>query len=256
MRKASILGAVLIGSTLVACSFQVGGSTKGGTTPQGGTPAPAATPAPAPAPASNQFTGTATSVGRSRATVNPGGTSPGTPPATPGTSPPATTLPILTGTNVFGSGTPDAAGWKGSFFSIGPGATKLPPLATMTPAGVLFAKEINVTRKPMSGGFPGIDPARNENFAIRWEAPLIVDNEADYTFRLVSEDGSTLQIDGTPIVDNDGARDNVAEKAGPVHLVKGTHAITVDYFQSTGQVALQVFCKKAGGAEQICPTRL
>jgi hypothetical protein len=38
--------------------------------------------------------------------------------------------------------------------------------------------------------------------------------------------------------------------------VKGTHVITVDYFQSTGQVALQLFCKKAGGTESICPTKL
>ena len=30
-----------------------------------------------------------------------------------------------------------------------------------------------------------------------------------------------------------------------VHLVAGTHLITVDYFQTTGNVALQVFCRKA-----------
>ena len=50
--------------------------------------------------------------------------------------------------------------------------------------------------------------------------------------------------------------DAPAHKGAKILLVQGTHAITVDYFQSTGQVALQVFCKKAGGAEQICPTRL
>ena len=178
-------------------------------------------------------------------------------PTDPGTSPTAPAgIPVLTGTNVFGSGTPVATGWKASYYAIAPATQKVPALATMTPTGVLFASDLNVSRKAMTGGFPGIDASRNENFALRFEAPLIVDNEADYTFRLVSEDGSTLQIDGTPIVDNDGARDNVAEKSGPVHLVKGTHAITVDYFQSTGQVALQLYCKKAGGTETVCPTRL
>ena len=125
----------------------------------------------------------------------------------------------------------------------------------MTPSGVLFAKELNVPAKAMTGGFPGIDATRNENFAIRWEAPLIVDTESDYTFRVLSDDGAVVSIDSTPIVDNDGAH-GAQEKSGPVHLVKGTHGITVDYFQTTGGVALQLFCKKAGGTETICPTHL
>jgi hypothetical protein len=182
-------------------------------------------------------------------------------PATPGTTPPATPttptgIPVLAGANVFGTGTPDAAGWKGSFFVIPAGSAKLPALASMTPNGVLFAKELNVPAKAMSGGFPGIDAARNENFAIRWEAPLVVDTEADYTFRLLSDDGAVVSIDSTVIVDNDGPKTAAVEKSGPVHLVKGTHVVSVDYFQSTGSVALQLFCKKAGGTETICPTRL
>lgn len=257
MQKASFVAAILLGSTVVACSFQVGGRTNPNT-PNGATPAPApGTPAPTP---NSNLSSTAGRVGRSKAQI-PGATpgTPGTTPVDPGTSPgttPPAGVPVLAGTNIFGSGTADPAGWKGSYFAIAPATQKIPALGTMTPTGVLFAKELNVSRKPMAGGFPGIDAARNENFAIRFEAPLIVENESDYTFRLVSEDGSNLLIDGTPIVDNDGARDNVAEKSGPVHLVKGTHVITVDYFQTTGQVALQLFCKKPNGAETICPTKL
>jgi hypothetical protein len=131
----------------------------------------------------------------------------------------------------------------------------MPALATMTPNGVLFAKELNVAATPMVGGFPGIDAARNQDFAIRWEAPLVVENEADYTLRIVSDDGAVVSIDGMTIVDNDGAH-GLAEKSGPVHLVKGTHAIAVDYFQATGPVALQLFCKKGTDPEIICPTKL
>ena len=244
------------------CSFEVGSK------PPPATPAP--TPAPAPAP--NAGSGTpgnagkpAVHLGRTNAPApapagggvlvtpfHPGQTPPG---AAPGSTPTPAGIPVLSGTNVFGSGTPDPAGWKGSYFAIAAGTTKLPPLATLTPTGVLFAHELNVSAKPMTGGFPGIDAARNENFAIRWEAPLIVDNESDYTFRVVSDDGAIVQIDGTTIVDNDGAH-GVQEKSGPVHLVKGTHGISVDYFQTTGSVALQLFCKKAGGTETICPTHL
>jgi hypothetical protein len=107
----------------------------------------------------------------------------------------------------------------------------------------------------MTGGFPGIDPARNENFAIRWEAPLLVENEADYAIRVSSDDGAIVSMDGMAIVNNDG--DHVAqEKSGPVHLVPGTHLVQVDYFQTTGYVNLQLWVKKAGGTEIPFPNKL
>ena len=73
---------------------------------------------------------------------------------------------------------------------------------------------------------------------------------------VLHEGSGVLLIDNTPIVDNDGARTAPAEKSGPVHLVVGTHILTVDYLQTSGNVALQVFCKKANDAEKICPTQL
>ncbi len=161
----------------------------------------------------------------------------------------------MTGTNTFGQGTPDPAGWKGTYFQIPAGTAKMPAFASMTPTGVLFASTLNVGSKPMSGGFPGIDPSRNENFGIRWEAPLIVDNESDYTFKLTSDDGAQVFIDDTLIVDNDGVH-TVQDKSGPVHLVKGTHTIRVDYFQSVGNVALQLFCGKGTTADQLCHPHL
>ena len=232
------------------CSFRVGSSDPatpaqpGAAAPAGNAPRTSGTPGNAGKPA--------VALGRVKP-LPPGAASQPGAPATPAT--PAAGIPVLAGTNVFGQGTPDVSGWKGSYFVIPVASQKLPALATMTPNGVLFAKELNVTAKAMTGGFPGIDATRNENFALRWEAPLIVDTEADYTFRIVSDDGAVVSIDSTPIVDNDGAH-AVQEKSGPVHLVKGTHGITVDYFQTTGGVALQLFCKKAGGTEVICPTHL
>ncbi len=232
------------------CSFEVG--------------AKAGPKAPAPVvaqPASSAPTAPTAVVGAptpasTRAPVAFGRVSNTSPAPAPTTdSKPSSGVPVLIGTNAFGQGTPDASGWKGSFFLLPPATQKLPALATSQPNGLLFAKELNVVLKPMTGGFPGIDATRNEDFAIRWEAPLIVDSEADYTFRILSDDGSNLLIDNTLIVEND-SQHTIREKSGPVHLVKGTHLITVDYFQATGPVALQLFCKKAGGAETICPTRL
>jgi hypothetical protein len=244
MRTLSLGLALTVAVVTAGCSFRIGGK------PEPTTPQAQTTPPPGPAPAAAAPASTKPRIALGRAKVAPGAT-----PANPGAEPAPSAAPVLAGTNVFGQGTPDVAGWKGSFFVLPAGTQKLPDLATQAPNGVLFAKELNVAQKAMTGGFPGIDPNRNENFAIRWQAPLVVDTESDYAFRLVSDDGANVLIDDTLIVDNDGVH-TAQEKAGPVHLVKGTHILTVDYFQGTGPVALQLFCKKAGGTETVCPTHL
>jgi hypothetical protein len=262
MRKHVVVtAAFIVGTVSFACEVQVGSkppATQQPTTPGATTVAPTPAPAPTPTPGAKR-----PAMGRVRpaggVVVPPAASSGGTtPPAPSGSTTPPAASGVLVGTNAFGTGTPDPNGWKGEFFSIPAGTSKMPALASMTPAGVLFASTLNVTPKAMTGGFPGIDATRNENFAILWEAPLVVDNEGDYTFRLVSDDGAQLLIDNTVILDNDGlAPNNTAkEKSGPVHLVKATHDITVNYFQATGNVALQLFVTKAGAAEQVCPTHL
>jgi hypothetical protein len=165
---------------------------------------------------------------------------------------------VVSGPTPFGGSAIDPNGFKGSLYWVPAGSTKLPALATMTPNGFLFLSTLNVQPQPFTGGFPGIDASRTQNFAIRYEAPLVVGTEADYDFKIVADDGAVLSIDGTPIVDNDGARSAPATKDGPVHLISGTHMLTVDYLQTTGAVALQVYCKKANdtSADQICPTHL
>jgi hypothetical protein len=172
------------------------------------------------------------------------------------TTPPPAGAQVVSGSTIFGSGTVDTAGYKGNIYWVDKNTTKIPPLPSMQPAGYLFTSTINVAPQAFATGFPGVDANRKENFAIRYEAPLIVTAEADYTFRLVAEDGANLLIDNTPIVDNDGVKTAPAEKSGPVHLVTGTHLITVDYLQTTGNVALQLYCKKGNEVEVVCPTRL
>jgi hypothetical protein len=242
-------------TSLVACSFSMRGGT--GTNPpnqQGQAAQPANGSAPAATPAKT---------GPSRGKLGKRSSGPSGPTPTPSTNPPPTPstpptpagAPVVSGATPFGSGTFDATGgYKGSIYWVPAGTTKLPDLTTMQPNGFLFTKEINAAPQAFAG-FPGLE-ARKENFAIRYESPLTVTTEADYDFRIVADDGAVLKIDNTPIVDNDGARAAPAEKTGPVHLVAGSHFITVDYFQTTGNVALQVFCKMANDTEKLCPTSL
>lgn len=266
MRKLILPVAFIGATTALACSFQVGTNTK---TPQqpsaqgGGGAAPVPTPQPTPAqnPArrgvllgKRTVPAGATPAGTATTPTTPAGTT------TP-TDPPASELPlgvpVVASPTAFGGPTPDASGWKGNVYFIAAGSQKIPDLNTATPSGLVFINQLDISSRAFAEGFPGIDPAKKENFAIRYEAPLVVENAGDYEFRLVADDGAILRIDGMVIVDNDGARTSSAEKKGPVHLVQGTHVAQVDYFNTTGNVALQLFCKKlTDTSDHICPTRL
>ncbi|MFO0739911.1 MAG: hypothetical protein U0270_28695 [Labilithrix sp.] len=256
--------AFLGATTLAACSFQIGGDPKQPNQPANRPAQPAAQqpqPAQPAQPAQPQKPVHRTGKARgpsptpsSSQTVNP---PPPPPPAPAG-------APIVNAPTLFGGPTVDAAGLKGNIYWIPAGTTKLPDLSKMTPNGYLFTNTLNVSAQNFSTGFPGVDPARSENFAIHYEGPLVVGTESDYDFRLVADDGAQLRIDATqasagsaPIVDNDGVHAKESSVTGPVHLVVGTHLLVVDYFQAAGnRVALQLFCTKAGGTEQVCPTKL
>lgn len=265
MQKYLIPLAFIGATTLVACSFKF--STQGGTDPK----------SPSSGSTSTSTAGTGATAGKTRdlgslkrtpigeakipaptpsstATTAPTTTATATPVPT-GTAP--NTVAVVTAATPFGSGNPDPSGWKGTLSWLPAGTTKLPDLGKQPTAGFLFAHELNVGVRPFTEGFPGVDANRKENFAIRYEAPLIVTTEADYEFKLAADDGAVLRIDGMVIVDHDGVHDFTA-KTGPVHLVTGTHLVSVDYFQTTGNVGLQLFCKKMGdtSADKICPTRL
>ncbi|MBN1323591.1 MAG: hypothetical protein JW986_06280 [Methanotrichaceae archaeon] len=53
----------------------------------------------------------------------------------------------------------------------------------------------------------------------------------DYAFRLASDDGSRLFVDGKIVIDNDGVH-TTRSVSGNIYLDRGEHFIEVDYFQS------------------------
>jgi hypothetical protein len=85
----------------------------------------------------------------------------------------------------------------------------------------------------------------------RYTGTFQVENEGEYKFRLVSDDGSRLFIDGKKIIDDDGVHP-AQSASGSVSLGRGAHQIEVDYFQGPRYyVALQLFWTTPGGTETI-----
>lgn len=89
-------------------------------------------------------------------------------------------------------------------------------------------------------------------FSIEWTGFLAIDAPGDYTFALDSDDGSTLAVDGTMVVDNGGVH-RAHRVEGVRHLEAGLHAIAVRYFQAGERSRLLVQWAEPGKAFHPLP---
>ncbi len=86
-----------------------------------------------------------------------------------------------------------------------------------------------------------------ERYALRFSGFVRVPSDGVYEFALVSDDGSSMHLDGELVVDNDGLH-GAEERRGMVALRAGLHRMTVRYFQGGGGAALELRVRRDGGA--------
>ena len=79
---------------------------------------------------------------------------------------------------------------------------------------------------------------QTNNFAVRFEGVLRIERDGGYNFRVGSDDGSALYIDGKKVADADGVHPHQSGE-GRATLAKGFHPIRVDYFQGGGEWTLE-----------------
>jgi PA14 domain len=114
---------------------------------------------------------------------------------------------------------------------------------------------INITPRRFNEGFPGI-PERTEWFAILFTGSFEVRKAGHHHFRLLSDDGSYLVLDGRRVIDNDGVHGPVS-KGVNIYLEPGKHNFSVHYFQGPRDlVAVQLFATPPGGAERLLSEQL
>ena len=87
----------------------------------------------------------------------------------------------------------------------------------------------------------------NGGFGIVYDGYIELPSSGDYRFRLVSDDGGRLSIDGKVIVDHDGIHP-ATEKADQVNLQAGVRPIKIEYFEGGGQRELSIRVELPGGA--------
>ena len=118
---------------------------------------------------------------------------------------------------------------QGRIYNIHHNTKRLPDFRKMKPVGTIYTTSLNIPPQDFRQGFPGVTK-RIEWFAIDYSGRFWIDKEGEYSFCLISDDGSKLYIDGNLVIDNDGLHSPL-EREGAVQLTRGVHEIRVSYFQ-------------------------
>lgn len=90
---------------------------------------------------------------------------------------------------------------------------------------------------------------RAGDYGLRFSGKLEVRTEGEHVFRVSSDDGARLSIDGKVVVNNDGIHPPDAGKLGRVRLKAGLHDLQLDYFQGQGGAELYVSWQGPGFTE-------
>jgi len=151
----------------------------------------------------------------------------------------------------FGSKDPGLFNLKGTIYFLPDTTEKMPDqIGALKPQGVIYTDRLDVPIRDFSEGFPGVTD-RFEWFGLMYTGRFQIDKPGAYKWRLLSDDGSRLWIDGKEILDNDGIHGSDSVEATTT-LDRGPHDIQVWYFQGPAtEVSLQLFVGPPGGAERI-----
>lgn len=171
------------------------------------------------------------------------------PPADP--IPPPETPPE----NVFGYEQPVLGCFEGQVYFIPNNSQRLPrSYAELESSAVLYACEWDIPTRAWEQGFPGLSD-RFEWFAIRYEGAFNVSKAGKYRFRISSDDGARVTIDGRVVIDNDGVHPP-QDKSGEIKLSAGDHTMVIEYFQGPRyHINLQLFVTPPEGEEGIFSVR-
>ncbi len=118
-----------------------------------------------------------------------------------------------------------------------------------------FTDSLNVSPRKFTQGFPGVTE-RTEWFAIHYRGKFHVSVGDYYKFRLLSDDGAILYVDGHQIVDNDGQHAPESRQM-TIQLEAGEHELFVSYYQGPREnIALQLFVQASTGPEKLLGPKL
>ncbi len=127
-----------------------------------------------------------------------------------------------------------------SLYDIGQGVPAIPELAAgQVPNEVRVLEQI-VVREGQFGGL-------RDSFYSEIGGLLRVERAGSYAFRLISDDGSRLYIDGQAVVDHDGPH-GPEPKDGTVELSAGEHELRIVHYEAGGGEHLELQWRPPGAS--------
>ena len=156
--------------------------------------------------------------------------------------------PVVAHAFAFGRTSPGA--FKGVACFILRGVLRIADVHGCAPVAVFYTDSFNIPERQQPEGFPGISD-RATWFMIEYRGAFTVGEDGTYVFRLHSDDGSYLFIDGTMVIENDG-KHKPESRQGSIALHPGAHQLRLLYAQTTDRMALQLFVRRPGArVEQL-----
>jgi len=149
----------------------------------------------------------------------------------------------------FGSTQERPQAFEAEVFLLEPGTQRLPDFSKLTPTGKVYTETLDIAPRKFSDGFPGLTD-RFEWFAIRYRGVFNADKGGIHLFKLLSDDGARLYLDGHLAIDNDGLHEP-KELAQRVRLDKGPHPMVIEYMQGPAlEVALRLTVHRPDKTEE------
>lgn len=140
----------------------------------------------------------------------------------------------------------------GDIFELAAETKKLPDFAAIasTKKETVCMDKFDIPNQGWLSGFPA-SPKMVEWFAIKFTSTLIIPKDGDYSFRLVSDDGSNFLIDDKMVVDHDNQH-SFSEKFGSANLKAGKHKMSMGWFQGPRPyLGIQLFWKLPGATDYV-----
>jgi hypothetical protein len=116
----------------------------------------------------------------------------------------------------------------------GVGSTNIPSIDLSATTGGLFSTFTNA-----------------DNFGLWFGASFNVPTAGTYQFHLLADDGATVGVDDTVVVDHDGLH-GATERSGSVFLTAGSHTLYVRYFEAGGHARIRLDWTQPGGSRETC----
>jgi hypothetical protein len=91
-------------------------------------------------------------------------------------------------------------------------------------------------------------------FSVEWTGNILIEQNGDYTFALIADDGASLTVDGRMVVDARQAL--LQKKTGTITLTAGLHPIQVRYFNVLFGGSVRLSWIQTGHPEQIVPEKV